>query len=293
MNRVLTDPTEFTELLGVSPEHSAAWDPFLFQVVDQTPLQARGSFRDLALGVYLSGRHRIRRQIGPNVVEGWSDPGAINLTAPGVEGTWEASASSRAAVVVVRSAFLSRAIEEHWGADSHKVEIANQFLVQDPVVEAIVLNLTREVLAGSPGGRLYADCGCEFLAHHLIHRYSSLSRVNSRSIGGLSSRRLKIVLDYIEDRLGQPMTLRDLAALSGVSARHFERAFRQSTGSSPHAYVMERRLRRARDLLVEQPELPIEHIRFRLGFSSSSHFSSAFRRRTGLTPKAFRKTWSQ
>ncbi len=171
MNRFPSAPAEFTEFVRVSPEDSAAWDPFLLQVVDETPLQARALFRDLALGVYLSGRHRIRRQIGPNVVEGWSDP--------------------------------------------------------------------------------------------------------------------------VEDTLDQSIKLRELAALAGISARHFERAFRQSTGSSPHAYVMERRLRMGRDLLINQPELPIEHIRLRLGFSSSSHFSSAFRRRTGVTPKNFRKTWSQ
>jgi AraC family transcriptional regulator len=293
MNRFPSAPAEFTEFVRVSPEDSAAWDPFLLQVVDETPLQARALFRDLALGVYLSGRHWIRRQIGSNVVEGWSDPGTINLTAADVEGTWEASASSRAAVVVIRSEFLSRAIEEHWGADSSKVEFVNRFLVRDPVIEAVVLNLTGEVSGGSPSGRLYVDSGCEFLAHHLIHRYSSLSRAPSRFIGGLSSRRLRIVLDYIEDTLDQSIKLRELAALAGISARHFERAFRQSTGSSPHAYVMERRLRMGRDLLINQPELPIEHIRLRLGFSSSSHFSSAFRRRTGVTPKNFRRTWSR
>ncbi len=66
-------------------------------------------------------------------------------------------------------------------------------------------------------------------------------------MGGLSSRRLRLVLEHIEDTLGQPIKLRELAALAGISARHFERAFRQSTGSSPHAYVMDRRLHRARD----------------------------------------------
>jgi AraC family transcriptional regulator len=293
MNGPPAGPAEFTNFIGVTTADAAAWDPFLFQVVDRTPLQARASFRDLALGVYLSGRHRIRRQIGARVVEGWSDPGSINLTAAGVEGTWEASGSSRSAVVVIRSEFLARAIEEHWGADSSKNEMVSQFLVRDPVVEAVALRLTKEVVDGSAAGPLYMESGCEFLAHHLIHHYSSLSPTPPRSVGGLSSRKLRLVLDYIEDRLDQPITLRDLATLSGVSARHFERAFRQSTGSSPHAYVIERRLRVGRDLLISQPELPIEHIRLRLGFSSSSHFSSAFRRRTGLTPKAFRKAWAQ
>jgi AraC family transcriptional regulator len=289
MNRAPPIAAEFTELLGVSPRESAAWDPFFLQIVDETPLQARVYFRDLALGVHLSGRHMIRRQIGNSVVEGWSDPGTINLTPPGVEGTWEASASSRAAVVVIRPEFISRAIEEHWGADSSKVEIEKQFLIRDPIIEAITVNLAREAAGGSPAERLYAESGCEFLAHHLIYRYSNLSPTPPRSMGGLSSRRLKLVLEYIEYTLGQPIKLRELAALAGISARHFERAFRQSTGSSPHAYVMNRRLHRARDLLINQPELPIDQIALRFGFSSSSHFSSAFRRQNGLTPTAFRK----
>jgi AraC family transcriptional regulator len=286
-------PADFTELMGLSPGGLAGWDPFLLQIVDDTPRHARVCFRDLALGVYLSGRHMVRRQIGACVVEGWSDPGTINLTPPGVEGTWEASASSRAAVVVIRPEFVSRAIEEYWGADSSKVEIEKQFLIRDPVIEAITVNLARETAGGSPAGRLYVESGCEFLAHHLIYRYSSLSPTPPRSMGGLSSRRLRLVLEYIEDTLGQPIKLRELAALAEISARHFERAFRQSTGSSPHAYVMDRRLHRARDLLINRPELPIEQIALRFGFSSSSHFSSAFRRQTGLTPTDFRKTCSQ
>jgi AraC family transcriptional regulator len=284
---------DFTELMGLSPGGLAGWDPFLLRIVDDTPRHARVCFRDLALGVYLSGRHKVRRQIGACVVEGWSDPGTINLTPPGVEGTWEASASSRAAVVVIRPEFLSRAIEEHWGADSGKVEIKAQFLIRDPVVEAITLSLAREATGGSPAGRLYLESGCEFLAHHLIYRYSSLSPAPPRSVGGLPSRRLRLVLEYIEATLGQPIKLRELAALAAISARHFERAFRQSTGFSPHAYVMDRRLHRARGLLTNRPELPIEQIALRLGFSSSSHFASAFRRQTRLTPTEFRKTCSQ
>jgi len=283
---------EFTELLAGPSEASAAWDPFFLQIVGETPLYAQVLFRDLALGVYVSGRHVIRRKIGASVVEGWTDPGTINISPPGVEGTWEATASSRAVVVAVRPEFIARAIEEHWGADSRSVEIKKQFLIRDPVIEAITLNLAREAEGGSPGGRLYAESSCEFLAHHLVYRYSSLSKAPPRSTGGLPSRRLKLVLEHIEDTIGQPIKLRELAALAGTSVRHFERAFRQSTGSSPHAYIMERRLQNARELLINQPHLPIEQITLRLGFSSSSHFSSAFRRRTGFSPTSFRKTQS-
>ena len=145
----------------------------LVQIVEDTPLHAQVCFRHLALGVYLSGRHIIRRQVGNNVVEGSSDPGTINLTPPGVEGTWEASASSRAAVVVIRPEFMSRAVEEHWGGNSSKVEVKKRFLIRDPVIETIALKSGAEATGGSAAGRLYVESRCEFLAHHLIYRYSN------------------------------------------------------------------------------------------------------------------------
>jgi AraC family transcriptional regulator len=281
--------TEFRELSGALPGVSAEWDPFSVHLIDQTPLYAHGAFRDYALGVYMAGRHFVRRLIGANVAGGWTDPGTIVLTPPGIDAVWEASGSSRAAVIMIRPAFLSRAIEENWDVDSKNVGIIRQFLIRDPVIDALTLNLAREAAHRSPAGRLYAESACEFLAHHLIHHYSTLSATPPRSIGGLPGRRLKLVLEYIEDTLGHPIELRYLASLAGVSIRHFERAFRQSMGIPPHAYVLRRRLDTARDLLINRPELPTEHIALRLGFCSSSHLSSAFRRRIGCSPTEFRR----
>src|SRR5258708_6703396 len=129
MNRASPSAAEFTELLSIPLKESAGWDPFFLQIVDETPLHARVLFRDLALGVYLSGRHKIRRQIGASLVEGWSDPGTINLTPPGVEGEWEASASSRAAGEGLPSQFLSTAILEHCPTASSHVAIVMTFLI--------------------------------------------------------------------------------------------------------------------------------------------------------------------
>jgi AraC family transcriptional regulator len=268
---------------------SAEWDPFSVYVVDETPLYAHAAFRDCALGIYMAGRHFIRRVIGAEVAEGWTDPGTITLTPPGIDAVWEASGSSRAAVIAVRPEFLSRAIEEHWDVDSKNVEILKQFLIHDPVIDAVTLNLAREAASRYPAGRLYAESACEFLAHHLIHHYSTLAATPPRPIGGLPGRRLKLVLEYIEDTLGQPIELHSLAAIAGVSARHFERAFRQSMGMPPYAYVLKRRLDAARDMLICRPELPIECIALQLGFCSSSHFSSVFRLRIGCSPTEFRR----
>ena len=281
--------TEFREFVCGLPTVSAEWDPFSVHVFDQTQLYAHVVVRDCVLGMHLAGRHLIRRVIGANLAEDWSGPGTFNLIPPGLDAVWEATGSSRAAMIAMRPEFVSRAIEEHWDVDPKKVNIIEQFMIRDPLIEALTRNLARETVNRFPAGRLYVDSACEFLAHHLIHHYSTLSAKPPRPIGGLPARRLKLVLEYIEDTLGQPIELRSLAALAGVSARHFERAFRQSVGVPPYAYVLRRRLDAARELLITRADLPTEQIALRLGFGSSSHFSTAFRQRIGCSPTEFRR----
>ena len=99
-------------------------------------------------------------------------------------------------------------------------------------------------------GSLYAESACEFLAHHIIHAHSTVAAPPSLASGGLAARRLKIVLDYIEENLAEPISLHRLAELAGVSARHFERAFRQALGVPPHAYVLGKRVEAAQRLLA-------------------------------------------
>jgi AraC family transcriptional regulator len=263
---------------------------FSTHVVNATPLEASGTFTETALGLYTAGRHRVRRKQGRRLVEGWSDPGTVNLSPTNFYAKWEADRPSQAIVMFVPDALLARVVCENWGADPRSVEIVPQFLVRDPVIEVLATQLAIEAGNDSPSGLLYAQSACEFLAHHLIQKYSTLSKRSARPLGGLPPRRLKAVKDYIEENVGTPLSLHELATLACVSVRHFERAFRQSLGVPPHRYVLERRVAAARALLLGHPRLNIEEIARRLGFSSSSHFSSAFMRRMGCSPAAFRRS---
>src|SRR5258708_3796614 len=206
--------------LPASPKVSADWNPFRLFVLDATPLHASVTFADLALGLYTAGRHRTRRRMGGRVVEGWSDPGTLNMTPPNVDGTWEAEGSSHAIVLTIPDAFLSRVIAEHWEADPRGVEIVPQFLARDRVIEAVMTRLAVRARDGAESDSLYVASACEFLAHHIIDGYSSLSKPVPRYSGGLG-RRLNAIVDYIEANLARPITLRELAGLAGVSARHF------------------------------------------------------------------------
>jgi AraC family transcriptional regulator len=95
------------------------------------------------------------------------------------------------------------------------------------------------------------------------------------------------VAEFVEARLDSPIRLSDLAGVSGASAFHFCRAFRNSTGESPYRFVVRRRIERARHLLSSTDSLE-EAIARSCGFNSRASFCKAFTRVVGETPKRFR-----
>ena len=113
--------------------------------------------------------------------------------------------------------------------------------------------------------------------------------VRQSSIRGLAPRQIWRVLEHIEAHLTDELGLAELAAIVELSPHYFGEAFRISTGSSPHRYVMVRRVEWARDLLWDE-DRPIRDIAYSAGFSSQSHVTANFRRVTGVTPGRFRRS---
>jgi AraC-like DNA-binding protein len=98
---------------------------------------------------------------------------------------------------------------------------------------------------------------------------------------------LQQVRAFIDRHFARPLTVERLAARSGLSTFHFIRAFRTAVGVTPHQYLRQRRLDRAKELLVTTP-LPVTEICDQIGFQSLGSFSSLFRRMTGETPAEYR-----
>ncbi len=106
--------------------------------------------------------------------------------------------------------------------------------------------------------------------------------------GGLAGWQLRRITAFMHEHAHQDVALDELAALAGLSAKHFARAFRQSTGVPPHRWLIEKRIERAKALLAAG-ELGLAEIAQACGFADQSHFTAAFRRGTGVTPGAFRQ----
>lgn len=108
--------------------------------------------------------------------------------------------------------------------------------------------------------------------------------------GGIAPKRLSDIRSYIDARLADKIGLDDLSRLAGLSACHFARAFKESTGLPPHRYLMLRRVQTAATL-VKDSERPFAQISLDVGFSDQSHFTRTFARITGETPRAFRRRY--
>jgi AraC family transcriptional regulator len=106
--------------------------------------------------------------------------------------------------------------------------------------------------------------------------------------GGLAPWQKRKVEEYIERRLAGPIHVEDVAGLVSLSPGHFSRAFKESFGDTPHAYIMRMRLSRAQQLMLTTPD-PLSQIALACGHADQAHFTKRFRAETGETPNAWRR----
>ena len=114
----------------------------------------------------------------------------------------------------------------------------------------------------------------------------SVETISSPSRGGLPPRVLQRICEHIEAHIEEKISVDALATLAGLSAPHFTRAFRHSTGLPPHTYVL-RRLECA-ELMLRNTQLPLSEIAAAIGFADQSHLTCHFHRLTGVAPSLIR-----
>ena len=107
--------------------------------------------------------------------------------------------------------------------------------------------------------------------------------------GGLAPASLRRVHDYVDRHLDRTISLAELARLTGLSVFHFARSFKQSQGTTPHRYVMQRRIQHAQHMLATT-DLPLCEIAFTAGFADQSHLARHFRQQVGVPPGYFRRS---
>jgi len=195
------------------------------------------------------------------------------------------SGHPRIMVVAFDRIFLDPIINEAY--DGNGVVLRPRLGLSDPTIVNIARAWRRELNEGGPGGQLYSEGLGTVLALHLLRTYGEGVAHASPVKGGLAAFRLNRVIDHIDANLDADFGLRDLAAVAEVSPGYFGEAFKASTGLTPFRFILERRVRRAKELLLDR-DIPIAEVALRVGFANQSHFTVNFKKLTGKTPSRFR-----
>lgn len=173
---------------------------------------------------------------------------------------------------------------------SEETQLTHRVIFPDPTITQVAHWFKGELLNEGLGGNLFAESLKNLLTVHLLRNYCESGMPQKKLVvpgRALDAVKLKQIQDYIEEHLAEDISIEDMAALVPMSQFHFARAFKAATRETPHKYLIQRRMERAKVLLTVT-QLAIAEVAYRVGFSNQSHFTTHFRKATGVTPKDYR-----
>ena len=175
---------------------------------------------------------------------------------------------------------------------STDLEIEYCVLFGDPTILHLAQLFKAEVVKSGVAEKIYIESLRNLLAVHLVRNYSSIERSPitkqiTEIIRPLNPWQVKQLQDFIEDNLDQKLSIEKLAAIVHLSQFHFVRVFKEAVGTTPHRYLIQRRIERAKTLLTVT-RLSVQEIAIRVGYVNISHFTKQFRKYVGATPAVYR-----
>jgi len=213
-------------------------------------------------------------------------PGDLFLTGPGEIPACKSSGKVEFLLMELAPKFVKWAADEL--ATPEPVELRPKWAEKDDGLQHLMLALHHELLDNCPSGPLFGEyIGLSF-ATALLTRHSAAPARLTPYRGGLSPHKLKQVTEFIHANLSDGLSLPDMASSVQMGPCHFARAFKASTGMSPHQFVLRRRIESALKKLKE-PHVDLADLAYDLGFSSQGHFSTVFHKLVGVTPSSYRE----
>ena len=213
--------------------------------------------------------------------------GDVDIIPAGMASQWTLGARDSALVIDISQEHLLE-LAAGMAIEPSETALLNRFKVRDTKLEHLAWALKEEMDEGFPSGQLYIDSIGSAMASHLLCRHSiGATRGVKVQAGGMAAFRLRRVLSFIEGNLNGDLPLSAIAALSGLSISHCQRAFCRFMGVSIHQYVLRRRVERAKNLLANT-KLTVSDVAIAAGFAHQSHMALQMRRLLGVSPGEFR-----
>jgi AraC family transcriptional regulator len=288
MKTLFTHSAEATDL-PIWSSQSQGWSHILVEQFQHPPGEEKSHFsEEHAICLSLTPRPvRLLQIKGGRTYLGLQSKGDVSLTPAKIPSYFRWESDDSCLQIRIASQFIQKVARETIATDPDRLELRLEFQTRDPQLEAIGMMLLAELKQESIGGRLYIESLSNVLAVHLIRQYAASKSRLVVYESGLSERQVLRIVEYIDAHLNQDIKLADLAVLLSISESHLSHRFKQAVGMTPHQYLLQQRIERAKQLLMEGDRSIID-IALLCGFNSHSHLSKQFRQLTGTTPKAFR-----
>jgi AraC family transcriptional regulator len=227
--------------------------------------------------------NQAQRRLGDKVQDEFVKSGDVIFCPAGVPHSIKWEGQAHYSMIFMSAQCFDSSIFETVNPD--RIEMLPHFAQPDPMVYAI--SQTLKMQEGQLVSQFYLDSVAMFLASHVLEKKCSKKFQLMEKDDALSYEKLRQIINYIDLRLDQKLCTDDLSKLLGMSAYHFHRLFTSSVGVSPHQYLIDRRIQKAKKFL-KTTKLEISEIAILTGFSTSSHLISTFQRRLSITPEQFR-----
>lgn len=217
-------------------------------------------------------------------------PGSFKFL-PGPEPSrWSSAGAAVFAHLYLGAEMVGGIAEALHGRDLNDEDLFSSQAIASGPLQRMMATAVESILGDEPISQLQLDAWALILGEAVLRHFSRYADrpQPSKQPTGLSPVAQRRVFEYVDAHLETAVGLSDLADVACMSPYHFARCFKNSTGMTPHHYVLQQRVHRAKDMLRES-EQSVAQVAFACGFSSQSHLTTVFKRITGQTPARFRK----
>lgn len=239
---------------------------------------------ELIISIVLRSSHEsVVRDLGYGEHRFTDKPGQVLLTPPQQSSYWRFESSPLILHLGVPVQHLADMLDADTDFVESEISRAAHLIHDDPLISQIAARLWAIGCDSSNYSFKFSEKGLDTILMLLL---GAKPPDGNPDAAALAPWRLRKVMDAIANQKSD-ISVAELARLVCLSPDHFSRAFKSTTGRSPHQVISEMRIERAKALLREA-DLSMTELALELGFSSSAHFSSRFRQLTGLTPTDWR-----
>lgn len=236
---------------------------------------------------YRQGHTPMDRQIDGRWTRTTCAPGHFSLLSRSADSHWHWTEDLEVSHVYLTEALMCRVAGDMQGQEVSEVLLHDVLRGHDPLLGHIAGEVTREAMHQGIGGPLYAEALAVQMAVHLLRSYASCQFRAPAEPGRLSERELARLEAYVDAHLHHSITLEDLAQALGMGVWTLNRHLRRTLNLSAYAFVVERRVQRAQQLL-RAGGLSLKEVAAAAGFADQAHMTRMFRAKLGLTPGQFR-----